>query len=556
MDESSASPQSLQSPRAWALPAAGGLWALPFAWYVARFTPLEPFAERMSGARCNLWALLQVALSVALLACAAREWRVRRGRGERTLGVTLALLSLLNAAAMADYRWRLGVLGIAYRHVPMDARPDALSDLFFRWRSPWQLGALLLLAAALHVVLQRRLGVAWLQEMYIRLAMLAAPFVLAFGALEVYLQLGPSRQPWAMYQGFQMLRLDYRLGWSHTANADAQVVTGGRSVRIRTNSRGLRDRERAYQAPVGKERILCLGDSFAFGWGVEAQERFTDVLEDRLLSDTEVINAAVEGYGTDQQYLFLRDEGFRYQPRVVLLALFPGNDFEDNSRSAAGGFPRPRFEVGPDGLRLTAPPVPGHGQGQGGPAPFSFRHHSRAYQCIARRVYLAWEALKAHRAATRGASANTDARDSGGLDSPRTAPRPEGFEVTGALLKAIAEECRRQDAKLLVMLIAPGELVNTAPDSPQAGDRWTYLARCYRAARELCRSLDLTSIDTLPEFSARTGAGEQLYIPADAHWTPRGHELAARLICQKLSEEAMLPSRCLPPGAEAIAPGP
>lgn len=538
MDEGTLARHTHPHSRTWVLPLLGGLWTLPFAYYVLRFLPPAPFLDRMSGPLYRLWTMLPAALAVALFALTFVQWRARGAVAAGPAATTLVALLLLNLAAVADYQWRLKTLGLAYRHVPMDARSDVLSDMFFHWRSPWQLGAFLLLAAALHGALRRRFGDASLREAYLRLALVVAPFVLAFGALEIYLQLGPSRQPWAMYQGFSMLRLDYTLGWSHAPNLQADVIAGGKPIHIRTNSKGLRDRERTYKVPPGIQRILCLGDSFAFGWGVEATDRLTDVLENRFLRHTEVINAAVEGYGTDQQYLYLQREGFRYHPRVVLLAMFPGNDFEDNTRSAAGGFPKPRFEVGPTGLRLLTFPTPGQQQGQGPPDPFFFRYHSRAYQCLARRIYLLCAAAKARRTADTSAMARRHPA------SNWIRERPEGYDVTRALLAAMAEECRRHHARFLILMIAPGELIQIAPDSPQAGDRWRYLARCYYAAGEICRSLSLSHIDTLAEYTARTRRGEQLYIPSDAHWTPAGHALAAHLVCQKLAQEHMLPPEC------------
>jgi hypothetical protein len=109
-------------------------------------------------------------------------------------------------------------------------------------------------------------------------------------------------------------------------------------------------------------------------------------------------------------------------------------------------------------------------------------------------------------------------------------------------------ETRRHGARFLVLLIAPGELVQIARNTPVPPERWRYLARCYRAAEEICRSLNLTYIDSLPHYVAHAQRGEPLYIPSDAHWTPQGHALAAQLIRRKLSEEHFLPPECFPPG--------
>ena len=63
-----------------------------------------------------------------------------------------------------------------------------------------------------------------------------------------------------------------------------------------------------------------------------------------LSSDSwEVINAAVSGWGTDQQYLFLQKPGFDYEPDVVVVSFFFGNDFREISSSHQYALDKPVF---------------------------------------------------------------------------------------------------------------------------------------------------------------------------------------------------------------------
>ena len=106
---------------------------------------------------------------------------------------------------------------------------------------------------------------------------------------------------------------DATLGWRNIPNW--QATTLGRPLTI--NSKGLRDREYSYEKPARVRRILVLGDSYAWGYGVADKEVFTEVLEEQLHDGSgtwEVLNTGVSGWGTDQQYLFLRDEGMKYCP--------------------------------------------------------------------------------------------------------------------------------------------------------------------------------------------------------------------------------------------------
>ena len=101
----------------------------------------------------------------------------------------------------------------------------------------------------------------------------------------------------------------------------------------RINSEGLRaDRNYGYEKGAGVKRVLIMGDSFAFGRGVENDETCAFVLE-RLLnrgaSRYEVLNCGALGYSTDNEYLFLKKKGLLFGPDVVVLMMFPRNDIMD-----------------------------------------------------------------------------------------------------------------------------------------------------------------------------------------------------------------------------------
>jgi len=66
------------------------------------------------------------------------------------------------------------------------------------------------------------------------------------------------------------------------------------------NSLGVRDTEKALDAP----EIILLGDSFALGWGVDAQETFIKVLEKKTGLTT--LNTCVPSFGTVREMIMLR----------------------------------------------------------------------------------------------------------------------------------------------------------------------------------------------------------------------------------------------------------
>lgn len=83
-------------------------------------------------------------------------------------------------------------------------------------------------------------------------------------------------------------------------------------------------------------RVLVLGDSHAFGWGVEFEEIFPKVLEQKLNSVAtkfryEVINTRTMGYGTGHQYEFLKVYGSQFKPDLVLVTMDFLHDLEVNN---------------------------------------------------------------------------------------------------------------------------------------------------------------------------------------------------------------------------------
>jgi hypothetical protein len=108
-------------------------------------------------------------------------------------------------------------------------------------------------------------------------------------------------------------------------------------INIRTNSHGIRaDREIPYQKPSGVTRIVGLGDSFTLGYEVDLTDTYLYQLEQNLhhrgLDNTEVVNLGVSGFGTAEELIMLKEEGFRYSPDLVILGYFV-NDIENNSTS-------------------------------------------------------------------------------------------------------------------------------------------------------------------------------------------------------------------------------
>ena len=119
------------------------------------------------------------------------------------------------------------------------------------------------------------------------------------------------------------------LGWKLIPYARRMYRKEAQPYLIEINSKGLRDREHSYEKPPGIFRIVVIGDSLVFGsGGVDPSSRFTDILE-RTMKNVEVINMGIPAYSTDQEYLYLKNEGMKYHPDLVILC-GDRNDFKES----------------------------------------------------------------------------------------------------------------------------------------------------------------------------------------------------------------------------------
>ena len=101
----------------------------------------------------------------------------------------------------------------------------------------------------------------------------------------------------------------------------------GQDVQI--SSQGLRDREFTLEKPPGVYRILMLGDSTTFGWGVAQNETAAKVLERELnaahipgYDRFEVLNSGVGNYDTVQEVTYYETRGREFHPDLVILVYF------------------------------------------------------------------------------------------------------------------------------------------------------------------------------------------------------------------------------------------
>ena len=118
---------------------------------------------------------------------------------------------------------------------------------------------------------------------------------------------------------------------------------------IKINSEGFRDEEYSAEKPPNTVRIIALGDSFTFGWGVNLSNTYVKVLERKLneMNTTinfQVMNFGVPGYNTLEEIEFLKQKGLKYKPDIVLVGYAAG-DLQNNTKIKTGEFPKKASKI-------------------------------------------------------------------------------------------------------------------------------------------------------------------------------------------------------------------
>ncbi|MEO6862611.1 MAG: SGNH/GDSL hydrolase family protein [Microcoleus sp.] len=149
---------------------------------------------------------------------------------------------------------------------------------------------------------------------------------------------------------------DPDLGWTLKPGVSGEWKGEGASF-VQVNSEGLRDREHTKAKPPNTLRIAVLGDSFTEAIHVPVEQTFWSKLERKLgnceavkgRKKVEVINFGIQGYGTAQELIMLRKKVWDYNPDIVVLAFFIGNDVINNSPQLEYDHYRPFFRYDANG---------------------------------------------------------------------------------------------------------------------------------------------------------------------------------------------------------------
>jgi lysophospholipase L1-like esterase len=332
---------------------------------------------------------------------------------------------------------------------------------------------------------------------------------------------------------------DPELGWRHVPGAAGWLVSPEFSVEYRINAQGLRDREVQVERVPGQARVLCFGDSFVEGWGVRAEERVSEMLQQRL-PGAEVVNFGVAGYGTDQEWLLYEKQGRRFRPDWVVL-FFYGNDLWNNAArqgiGAERGF-KPYFQVGPEG-RLLLGGVPVRKSG------FWEQGEQAWHQALPAYLYQHLHLLAlVRRSAAPEVPRQQQERYYRGLYGEGGSQEAAAWELTGRLLQAFAHSVEGAGGRLLLVYV-PALVQIEAEDWKMKRELYGLvgeydLRQPQRKLQGLALAAGIPFLD-LDTVFAQQALSQTLYF-RDSHWNPAGHALAAAAVAARLEGAGWVPA--------------
>jgi len=344
-------------------------------------------------------------------------------------------------------------------------------------------------------------------------------------------------------------QLDSQLGWVQKPNLDdtSPNTLGeyGWTVHFQTNADGLTPYTAQRTKRPGVTRVMIFGDSTVVGRAVP-QEKTIHVWLQKLLRsnvvDTEVINAGVQGYSTDQVLLRIQQLVPLYRPDVIVYALC-SNDFGGNVSREAYGAPKPVFVLNGNGTLEEFPPdltkrdgIPSFGSG-----PRAWIQHSALYRFFHPQI-----------TGLRAKLLGWSERNLLGM-APDIYYRPEAMEEINwllfvALLKEMNVFSRGNGAKFffyahpgLEEVWNPyiGETEHQLHLKPGQYDRYALEKRL----RQSAKSASVLFCPMIDYFLANQQRGPFHLLPRDPHANPAGYQLQAEVLAKCMLDVGLLAER-------------
>jgi lysophospholipase L1-like esterase len=286
------------------------------------------------------------------------------------------------------------------------------------------------------------------------------------------------------------------------------------------NAFGRRDVAWPPEVVADPRSVLYIGDSFAYGVGVDHPGTIPSRLEARFAEagrPTEVMNFGMPGNGAPPGYATLLDDAIDrgFAARTVVVSIFVGNDFYPSVLTATGGGEPPRA-ARPD----TTSPL----------------RHWKSFQFLKLRVSQSARLVGWVLAA--GSWLGVTLYDSAGTYiflRDQTPEQTAMFRQILAHVGAMKASCDRSGRRLFAVIF---------PNRIQVENHDVLSSSVYDAARphrdilDYCSEIGIECLDLLPVLGEAWERDHQpVYFPIDRHLNPHGYQLSADAIATFLLAE-------------------
>ncbi len=394
----------------------------------------------------------------------------------------------------------------------------------------------------------------------IRLTLVLGGIIFALFTLELAIRISPI----SLYSGGVYMNFSKNyvcapsVGWLGKPNHKGVNSSSEYTLSFHLNSKGMYDTEHALEKEDGVFRILIMGDSFTQAMQVDepltAHQQLEDMLNERLGSPDhlyEVVNTGVSSWGTAQELVYYQEQGQLYQPDLVLLLFFIGNDVENNIPGHANSINdfncfAPYFPLCDGELDLE--PwyyVPGIDPAWGScsstrklvTSGISFFQQNSHLFAHLEPLLISYKPRRMY------------GKEFGfplaALYRPEQSEEEKyGWEVTEALLTQFNSEVKANGSDFAVALIGPQQVVWLSQftesqlqafneSDPLLVD--TDMTKPNRHITAFLQSQNIPMLDLqqpMIDFTAATGA--ELYLQLDGHWTAEGNRVAAQFMTEWL----------------------
>jgi len=334
---------------------------------------------------------------------------------------------------------------------------------------------------------------------------------------------------------------------SYIPDCHSRFTTFEWDTDVKINAEGFRDDEIAPKEQFDL-RILMLGDSMTWGYGVEKEETFSEVLQQKLKAKrikADVINAGATSYSPTLEYLLLKNKGLSYKPDVVILNLDMSDiqdDYKYNLERVA------KFDQDGNLVRVS---------GIKGPTTllYKIRNKMQINRFIADKV-----SLIDSRFATKNTKKETqNAIPQGDPKTDRYAilrdmpvqDETEHWERTFHYISLINELCKNNDITFILTLYPYGVQVSA--------DEWSLGRHLFgfsshtvhsdapqQKVKQFAEENGIMYVEMLDSFQESDTF--PLYFAYDGHINREGHKLAADVLFNTLVQEDIIePTLVYPP---------